>query len=246
MPARGSFLCCMQVAWQVLVYKEHKVMKNSLILLILIFGSMAYGQTDSIEKSIIYNKLLNKEIRQDEFSKIWISWNQTIKEIGKYPDLPLDRSGKAHYSFIFELQGVSKEKLFVRTLEWLSINYGLVPSYIYSNPEDGKIIFRANFNMITGNTCTYSSVISVKNEKLLIEFINIRYQIFIAGHYSNETWIPETTIDYGIDQVYPIILKKSSGWNSDLNLLKATNEFFNTEIGNLYDFITSYDDTYSF
>jgi hypothetical protein len=221
-------------------------MKGSLILIILFTGAQLFGQTDSIEKSVIYKKLIDKEIRQDEFSRIWSEWNQTIKGIEKYPDIPLDKSGKAHYSFLFELPGNSKEKLFIRSLEWLSINYGLIPSYIYSNPENGKIIFRHSFNLITGNTCTYSSIISVKNDKILIEFINIRYQLYIQGHYSNDIWIPETTIDFGIDQVYPIILKKSTGWISDLSLLKSTNEYFNTEIDNLYNYITKYDYTYSF
>jgi hypothetical protein len=43
----------------------------------------------------------------------------------------------------------NKEKLFTRTLEWLSINYGLIPSYIYSNLQEGKIIFKNNLNIIT-------------------------------------------------------------------------------------------------
>lgn len=221
-------------------------MKSSLILLILIFGLNLYGQTDSIEKVFLYNKYIAKEIGQDEFQRIWSSWNQTIAGIKKYPDIPLDQSGQAHYSFLNEFMGFNKEKLFNRTLEWLSINYGLIPSYIYSNLEDGKIIFRNSINLITGNTCTYSSIISVKNEKILIEFINIGYQTYSEGHYSNNEWIPEKTIDFGINQVYPIILKKSSGWNSNLNLLKSTNELFSTEIKNLYDYIISYDYTYKF
>jgi hypothetical protein len=221
-------------------------MKNTLIILILVFGSIAYGQTDSIEKAIILKKLKDKEIRQDEFAKTLSGWTQTIKETGEYPDLPLDHSGQVHYLFLYELPGFNKEKLFNRSLEWLSINYGLFPSYIYSNVEDGKIIYRNNINLITGNACTYSSIISIKNEKILIEFINIGYQTFSEGHYSNNSWIPERTIDFGINEVYPIILKKPSGWNASLNLLKVTNGFFNTEKEILYNYITGYDFSYNF
>ena len=110
-------------------------MKSSLILLLLVLGSNLFAQTDSIEKAIIYNKLVTKEIEQSEFSKIWAEWRQIIKKIIIYPDLPLDKSGHVHYSFLNKFIDFNKEKLFTRTLEWLSINYGLAPSYLSSNLE---------------------------------------------------------------------------------------------------------------
>jgi hypothetical protein len=221
-------------------------MKTSFLLLFLIFGSALYGQTDSIEKAILYNKMLSKEIGQMEFSKIATKWNQTIKEIQKYPELPLDQNGKGHYIFLYNLTNLTKEKLFTRTLEWLSINYGLIPSYIYSNLEDGKIIFRNSLNLNDIYTCTYTSVISIKNEKILMEIINIGYQAYYEGHYSDGEWIPDKTINLGLSQIYPIILKNPSEWNSNLNLLKITNDHFNIEKVNLYDYIISYDSSYVF
>jgi hypothetical protein len=221
-------------------------MKISIVILILIFGLNLYGQTDSIEKTTIYNKLLNKEIEQDEFSIIWRKWNQTMNEIKQYPNLPLDQSGKVHYSFLNKFTDFNKEKLFNRTLEWLSINYGLVPSYIYSNQEDGKIIFRNSLNLKTGNTCNYTSVISIKNEKIMIEFISIAYQTFYDGHYSDDTWFPDKTVTSDLNQVYPIVLKKPSAWIGDLNLFKNINELFSTEVKNLEDYILSFDSSYQF
>ena len=50
----------------------------------------------------------------------------------------LDLKGEIHYLFLYKFIDFNKETLFNRTLEWLSINYGLVPSYLYSNLEDGK------------------------------------------------------------------------------------------------------------
>jgi len=216
-------------------------MKSSLILLMLIFGLNLYGQTDSIEKAILYKKMLSKEIGQVEFSKIGLRWNQAIKEIKEYPELPLDQNGQVHYSFLNKFIDFNKEKLFTRILEWLSINYGLIPSYIYSNLEDGKIIFKNILNLNNINSCTYTSVISIKNEKILIEIINIGYQAYYEGHYSYDEWIPEKTINFSFSQIYPIILKNPSEWNSNLNLLRTTNELFNTEKENLYDYIINYD-----
>jgi hypothetical protein len=216
-------------------------MKSLLILLLLIFGSNLFAQTDSIEKAIIYNKLVTKEIEQSEFSKIWAEWRQTIKKIIIYPDLPLDKNGQVHYSFLNKFIDFNKEKLFTRTLEWLSINYGLTPSYLYSNLEDGKIILRNSMNLNAAIACTYTAIISIKNEKILVELINIGYQRYYEGQYNDGSWIPERTINFGINQVYPIILKKPSEWNSDLNMFKITNELFNTEIKNLYDYIITYE-----
>jgi hypothetical protein len=221
-------------------------MKCILITVLVIFGSSLYGQTDSIEKASIYNKMASKEIEQEEFLKTWQSWNQKMKEIKQYPNLPLDRSGKVHYSFVNKLIDFNKEKLFNRTLEWLSINYGLVPSYIYSNAADGKIIFRNSLDLKTGSTCNYTSIISIKNEKIMIEYISISYQTFYPDHYSGDQWIPDRTVNIDISQVYPIVLKKPSEWNANLNLLKITNELFNTETKNLYDYIESYDSLYVF
>jgi hypothetical protein len=221
-------------------------MKNSLIILILLTGSVLYGQSDSIERIAIYNKLVNKEIKQDEFSRIFSAWNQKMREINKYPEIPVDQSGQAHYSFIREFKDIDKSKIFTRTLEWLSITYGLVPSYLYSNSEDGRIIYKNSINLITGNTCTYTCITSIKNEKILIEFINIGYQTMSEGHYSGDMWIPDKTTEFGINQVFPVILKKYLEWDLNLNLMKTTNDFFNTETENLCRYIVKYDSIYKF
>lgn len=215
-------------------------MKYSVILILLIFGSTLYGQTDSIERAILYNKIVSKEIGQVEYSRIALKWVQTIKVIKKYPELPLDRNGQIHYLFLYNFIDLNKEILFNRTLEWLSINYGLIPSYVYSNLEDGKIIFRNSLNNNFDSPCTYTSVISIKNEKILMEIINISYQVFYEGHYSNNVWVPEKTLSFSLSEIYPIILKDPSVWSSNLLLLKTIDELFNIEKKNLYDYITTY------
>jgi hypothetical protein len=213
-------------------------MKNSVVLLLLIFGSTLYGQTDSIEKDILYKKILSKEIGQLEYSRIALKWNQTIKEFGIYPELPLDINGQIHYLFLYKFIGLNKETLFNRTLEWLSINYGLVPSYLYSNLEDGKIIFRNSLNIGANYTCAYTSVISIKNEKILMEIINISYQVYYEGQYSNNEWVPEKTMDFSLSENYPVILKDPAVWKANLLWLKTVDERFSIEKKNLYDYIT--------
>jgi hypothetical protein len=223
-----------------------KTMKYSFILLIIIFGSTLYGQTDSIEKAILYNKMLSKEIGQVEYSRIATRWSQTMKEIKKYPELPFDKKGQVHYLFLYRFIDLSKEMLFNRILEWLSINYGLFPAYIYADREDGKIIFRNSLSIDYYNSCTYTAVIWIKNEKILMEIINLGYQIYYEGHYSNNDWIPEKTISFSISQFYPVILKNPSEWNSSLNLLISTNVLFNSEKDSLFEYLKSYGTSYEF
>ena len=52
-----------------------------------------------------------------------------------------------------------------------------------------------------------------------MEIINIGYQAYYEGHYSDNEWIPDKTINFSLSQIYPIILKNPSEWNSNLNLL---------------------------
>lgn len=216
-------------------------MRNLVILLFLIFGSSINGQTDSIEKAILYKKVLSKEISQVEYSRIALKWVQTIKEFGKYPELPLDQNGKIHFIFLYKFIDFNKEVLFNRTLEWLSINYGLIPSYIYSNPTDGKIIFRNSLSLGSNYACAYTSVISIKNEKILVEIINLSYQVFYEGHFSNNEWIPEKTLDFSLSENYPVILKDPAVWKANLLWLKSVDELFVAEKKNLYDYITIYE-----
>jgi len=221
-------------------------MKNLFAFLLIIIGSSLYGQTDSIEKAAIYAKFLSKDLSQEEFSEIGVKWNETIKKINKYPDLPLDQNGDVHYLFLNNFKNINKEKLFHRVLEYLSMNYGLFPVNLYSNLEDGKIIFGNSFTVDDIFSGTFTGIISIKDEKILIEYINIGYQEFYSGYSSSETWIPERTSNFKINHYYPVILKDPKEWNYKLKLFKTTNEYFNNEVDKLYDYSMNYDSNYVF
>ena len=215
-------------------------MKTFIILLIILVESNLFGQTDSLEKAILLNKLISKEITDVNFSKIMPQWVELISRV-KYPDLPLDQNGQVHYVFINEFKGFDKEKLLNRIQEWLSINYGLQPTNIYSNLKEGKIILRNSLNLIYNYSCVFTSIFSIKDEKIRLELISISYQAYYEGDYTSG--IPEKTINININEVYPIILKKPTEWGLNLSLLRATNKLFNTEVKNLKDYILSYDNS---
>jgi hypothetical protein len=221
-------------------------MKHIFLILTLLSALSTYGQSDSIEKAVIYQKVLSKAVSQEEYVKLARKWNETLKKAGRYPDLPLDQDGRVYYSFEDSFDHMNKQKLFNRGLEWLSIKHGILPSGLYSNLEDGKIIYRSNFNIANNITGNYTSVITIQDNKLLTEFINISYETFYAGHYSGDTWVPERYINSSIEQVYPIVLKNPSEWNLNLEMLKTTNDWFRNEIANLHNYIIDYEQHYVF
>jgi hypothetical protein len=215
-------------------------MKKYIFLLIILAESNLFGQTDSLERAALLNKYISKEITEVSFSKLMPQWVELINRV-KYPDLPLDQNGQVHYVFINEFKGFDKEKLLNRTREWLSINYGLLPANMYSDLKEGKIILRNSLDLIYNYSCVFTSIFSIKDEKIKLELISISYQAYYEGDYSSG--IPERTVTTRINDVYPVILKKPAEWSLNLTLLKATNKLFNTEVSNLKDYILSYDNS---
>lgn len=206
----------------------------------LVFFSISLnlsGQTDSIEKAAIYDKLTSKRISPTEFANTCNQWNQKLK-VNPYPNQPLDQNRVVHFVFVNEFKGFDREYLFNRTLEWLSVNYGLLPSGIYSNLKDGKIIFRISLNLVNNYSCIPTTIISVINEKIRVEYISITYQVFYQGNY--EEGIPERTVDL---KVYPVIIKKPNEWDLNLSLLRETNKLFRKEVQNLTEYVTSYENS---
>jgi len=208
-------------------------MRNLLVLLLIIIGINLYGQTDSIEKATLYNQMMSKGILQEKFTEIAFNWKQTVTN---YPDLPLDQNEQVHYTFLNNFKNMNKAKLFNRALEYLSINYGLFPATLYSNLEDGKIIYAGNYSIDDNYSVTFTGIISIKDEKILTEFINIGYQVF---H-------PEITSYVRINTLYPIILKNPKDWKTNIKLFAATNKYFKTENIKLSDYSQNFESDYTF
>jgi hypothetical protein len=207
---------------------------------------MLFGQTDSLEKALLYNRMLENEITNIEFSKLGTEWNNTIRRFGNYPELPFNKNGQVHFMYEADYGTVGREYLFNRTLEWLSINYGLIPAWIYSNRDDGKIIFTNNHKVTDIYSFDYTAIISIKDGAMLIEYVNIDYQAFYEGHYKGDFWINDKTNSFEIETLYPVIFKKSSEWYATFTLLKSVKDHFGMEVNNLGEYIFNYDAIYNF
>jgi hypothetical protein len=222
-------------------------MRITIFLFLIVIEINSFGQTDTLERIALNNKLISKEITESNYLNIRLQWNKMMKT-NQYPDIPVDSSGQVHYCYINEFKNYDKEKLFNRTMEWLSINYGFVPSNYYSNLKDGKIILRNNLNLFQNlfqnYSCTFTLVFSVKDEKIRVDIYSLSYQVFSQGDYESGT--PDNTINYNITDIYPVILKKQSEWPKYLLLFRATNKLLPAEIKNLNDYILAYDTSYTF
>lgn len=211
-------------------------MKKILLLLFLMIGTSAFSQTDSLERAFMHKRVLSNQILQEEFTRIATNWNRVITEVNGYPELPFNQGGQVHYVFLSDFENIKKELLFRRTLEYLFVNYGLLPNFIYSNEQDGKIIFTNSFNADNRNICNYTGVISVKDNRMMIEFIKITLTV-------DTEWGQSTS---GIEKKFPIITKRMQEWQPALILLKKVNEFFESEIAGLSLFIENYNSNYLF
>lgn len=221
-------------------------MKTIVTILILMIGCNMYGQTDSIENSVLYKKALSLEISGQDYSTTIKKWNETIKKMNGYPKLPLNASGKIQYSFVKDFPNLSKGVLYNRILEWFSIAYGIVPANLYANKEDGKIICSTSFQISANTTSSFTYVFTIKDKKILMDIMNLGYNVFRAGYYSGETWIPDKTYYSDIDQVFPIILKEPSKWNFYLDTLMTFDKQFKSESDNLSEYLINYDSRYNF
>ncbi len=221
-------------------------MKPLLICMLLFATTALFAQSDSIEKQLLFNEFTAKRINQEKLSEIGMKWNQTVKNFGGYPIIPYNSSNEVYYSYLFEFEKLTKEQLANRSLEWMAINHSIYPNQIYSNPTDGKIIFRNSFSANNNFTGVYTCVISAKDKALLIEYFKIGFQLFVPGHYAGDSWINDSTTELPIDQVFPIILKRPNEWEWRLNLLKNAETFFKNEVNNHFNFIKNYDETYRF
>lgn len=236
-----------RIFWE-LIEANHKYfhMKTILTILFILFCANLFAQSESAERIAISQKLSTKEISEEEFSKIAPKWNQFLKKYGEYPELPLDQNGQVRYSYSQSFGTATKEKLFNHTLEWIAINYGIYPANLYSNADEGKIVLNNSFGLDNTYSCFYTAVFSIKNGKMLVELFSIGLQGFFPGHDSGGSWVPDKTVNFTINQFFPVALKNQAEWSRDLDFFKAVNTRFASQIANLWDFLANYEAYSSF
>lgn len=212
-------------------------MKNFIIFVLFSIGLNLFGQNDSIENSELFK--LKHVLNEGDFLETYKDWLEIIKTVGQYPNLPIDIDKKVHFSFVNNFKGENKEQLFHRTLEWIYLRYGIIPNNIYSDKESGKIILNNNINIDTDYYCNYTAIMTMKDEKLMFEFINIAYQPSSDFNSNNNNWV-------NIENLVPIVQKSRQFWKPDLVFLKKVTDRFNSEMESLVNYINDYSLNYNF
>ncbi len=221
-------------------------MKRLIFLLFLPLTLSLFAQNDSIEKKTIYDHFVKNRMYVEDFSKIGNKWNKALEAINGYPVLPFNEEDKIEYVFVEDFKSMDKTQLFNRVLEYLSITYGFIPAYLYSNQNDGKIICTQSIDLSANSKYTFSYIITIKDEKMKIEFINIVFAIKSGGYYSGDVWIPDANTTTPVEAIFPIILKEQSEWNFYLNLIRQIDDHCREDVVNLKAYIVNYQSKYSF
>lgn len=210
-------------------------MTRALIIILLVaMWTNASAQSLTAEKDALYKKVTSKEISQDRYNSIANKWNSLMKSV-KYPELSLDSDSLVHYTYVSDFSGVDKDKLFSRTLEWLAISKGLLPAQLYSNREDGRIIFDDGFKINDTYTGFFTCIVTVVDSKLVLEFINLSYQ----SAYQNQ--IQATFL---IGDLIPVVTKEESKWKTYLGIMGVTNKKVLEFVGQLRDYQLNFEDRY--
>lgn len=220
-------------------------MKQLILILIALSGSLVYAQTDSIEKKVLLNTYLEKKITVEEFSKLGAKWNSLINSGNTYPHLDFDKNGKIEYCYLENFPQLSKNTIFSHVSEWLAINYGLSQANTYTSLADGKIICTLGMNVVENVRCNYTLIFTIRDEKALIEFVKLDYESTFNGYYTSEgNWVPDKTLTNNLETIFPIIMKKPTEWNYYFSILYNIDNNFRDAVLGLRSYITDYNQNY--
>lgn len=220
-------------------------MRTTAFIVALSFFSAAYAQTDSLERINLDKAQASRKISKIDRNFILKKWEEFIQD-NDYPEVFLNDSKKIEYSYYIDFEGQTREKLYNRINEWLAIRYGIMPSYSYGDAVNGKIIY-SGFEKVSSNRhITFSCVFTIKDDKILVDFENIAYEVSSGGYYSGDDFIPENTVSVAINDLFPIITKPMGSWRYYFAALRKMDSRFKNDMAGLNEFINSYDQKYSF
>lgn len=224
-------------------------MKPILLLLVLAltFSLQSTAQSAEAEYQYLLKQHESGQISTARFQNDAHEWVDWLEKYGDYPNLPVNDEGRVSYSLLIEFpEQISQKALFHHSLEWLALNLQILPNQLYSNEQDGKIIFNLAFPTETSYDCNYTGILTIRDGKILCEFINLAMSKFIVGHYSGDSWVGDQNLRFPIESYYPVVTKRSSEWKASLDLFKLINERLLGYVNSLSAFHENYETNNSF
>ena len=239
----------------------------SIILLLSILPILSFSQTAELEEESMFNRVQNGEITGLEYNELISEWKSLLMDVGGYPELPyIEESQKMDFTTIFSFEGLPKEVIYNRIIEWSAISFGAISEVLhYSNLETGKIILKGNFDFIYRDYVynfwgvrkeglesleeakSYQTwVFTIVDEGLKIETFNIRYSIVyyqLTANYTSPRRISESS---NFESLYPITSTEPKLWKSRLSILKTTSNEFARIYESIKQYVSSYEGDYNF
>ncbi len=221
-------------------------MKTQLLILFLVVAFGAVAQTESMEYLALNEQLNSGKLSTVEFQNDLQKWNKNLDKFGDYPNLQVNDDGEVHFSFLLDLDQQAKDDLYNHCLEWMAVELGLFPNQLYTNAKDGKVVF--SYSMLTDYelSCQFRTIVTVKAEKVLCEFVKFEYNASISGYYQGEHWVEDQMIHTPIEQLFPVCLKDPSDWKRNLALFQQTNVAVNGIVNRLRNYLANYEENNDF
>lgn len=237
-------------------------MKRHLLeAIILILPFLIHAQTNELEIAALSKRVKSGDLSTSEYTSLASEFSKLLKDY-PYPSLPFNSNNKVEYIFINELNGLSKQAIYKRILEWAAINYGSLSAVLhYDDFETGKIIVKGNFDVpyiedylgwfgvekigITSNTCYQTCIFTIKENKVktIIKDIEFNYQ---TRNYSSGSYIPDRTVKIDLEEYFPISDNKQIDWRGIISMLNHTDNKLRSYNSMLTDYINDYENDYNF
>ena len=239
--------------------------KTLSVLVILILNSTnSICQTGAIEKANIARKFESGEIDVMQYRAIVEKWRNLLSSFGGYPELPYNGITKMiEFSFVKEYPSIDKKTIYNRIIEWSVINFGSLNTVLYyENFETGKIIIKGSIDikymaefsnfwgiemeLIEPCECSETIVLTVKDNKVKIEILNLSYEFTTGGCCITGSYVPTTKTYRSIHSLYPVTEGPSTTWKVKLSLLVETADNINLLIALLDLYIKNHVEDYNF
>lgn len=228
------------------------------LLLVLSSAAPAFSQTLPIEYDSMMNKFLAKEYTQLEFKELTYAWKGLIDSIG-YPEVPYDSvSKKMEYGFMHDLEGIPRETMVNRVLEWAAVTFGSTDALLTQQGNASRIILNGSLEVLfpdmfmvwknswagyveteqlNSSFCYFTLVFTIKEGKMKTQVKNLTYQ------YTD--FVKDRTITKTLNACFPISSHDKEEWKALISLVNETTGSLNTMMGLLVDYIRDYETDYS-
>jgi hypothetical protein len=228
------------------------------LMLILSLAPPAFSQTLPLEYDTMMNKYLAKEYTQLEYKEHTYAWNALMDSMG-YPRVPYDSvSKKVEYKFIHDLDGIPRETIVNRVLEWAAVTFGNTNALLTHQGNASRIILNGSLEVmftdmfliwknswrgyveteqLNSSFCYFTLVFTIHEGKMKTQVKNLNYQ------YTD--FVKDQTIAKSLNACFPISSHKKEEWKALISLVNETTGSLNTMMGLLVNYIKDYEQDYS-